>query len=38
VAITRARLQMLMTGHAPLLRQNALFAALIDSYSVELSQ
>ena len=31
VAITRARCQMLMTGHAPLLRQNPLFAALIEN-------
>ena len=30
VAITRARCQMLMTGCVPLLRQNPLFAALID--------
>ena len=30
VAITRARCQMLMTGHEPLLRQNAIFARLID--------
>lgn len=30
VAITRARCQMLMTGCAPLLRQNPLFAELID--------
>ena len=31
VAITRARCQMLMTGHAPLLRQNPVFAALIQA-------
>ena len=33
VAITRARCQMLMTGHTPLLQQNPLFAALINSYA-----
>ena len=31
VAITRARCQMLMTGHAPLLRQNPIFDALIQA-------
>ncbi len=35
VAITRARCQMLMTGCAPLLRRNPIFAQLIDSSLAE---
>lgn len=37
VAITRARCQMLMTGCVPLLRQNPLFAALIDGCLADFS-
>ena len=37
VAITRARCQMLMTGCASLLRQNPLFAALIDGCLADFS-
>ena len=30
VALTRARLQMIMTGHLPTLRQNAVFRKMIE--------
>ena len=35
VVMTRARCQLLMTGYAPLLRRNPLFAQLIDEYGAE---
>ncbi len=35
VVMTRARCQLLLTGYAPLLRQNPLFAQLIDEYGAE---
>ena len=35
VAMTRARRQLLMTGRADILRQNAIFARLIEEYSIK---